>query len=108
AVAADFGDCQALHPERLQRFLDVVELERLDDRGDELHADAPSVRLTVWCEARWPGENPPAATPPKPYAVSACSTVSMPSCSSSGVRRRPITQSMPWPRMTDATNETPP
>src|SRR5215475_9702305 len=37
AVSACFGDRQAVDAERLQRGLDVVQLERLDDSGDELH-----------------------------------------------------------------------
>src|SRR5512146_191431 len=37
AVPARLGDRQAVDAERLQRGLDVVQLERLDDSGDELH-----------------------------------------------------------------------
>src|SRR5215813_2017908 len=37
AVPACLGDGQAVDAERLQRGLDVVQLEWLDDRGDELH-----------------------------------------------------------------------
>ena len=43
AVAAGLADRHARDPEGLQGLLDLVELVRLDDRGDELHADAPSV-----------------------------------------------------------------
>src|SRR5208282_2538206 len=37
AVSACFCDRQAMDAERLERGLDVVQLERLDDSGDELH-----------------------------------------------------------------------
>src|SRR6185437_12152331 len=37
AVPARLGDRQAVDAERLERGLDVVQLERLDDSGDELH-----------------------------------------------------------------------
>src|SRR5207248_1675395 len=80
AVAADLADGQALHTEGLQRLLDVVELERLDHRGDQLHpCTAPpevdrldpapggpgSSTVPADAAARWPGENAPLATPPK-------------------------------------------
>src|SRR3954470_19238831 len=42
AVAAHLGDRQSLDAEGLERLFHVVELEGLDDRGDELHAFAPS------------------------------------------------------------------
>src|SRR5580692_3321839 len=41
AVPAGLGDRQAADPERLQGGLDVVELEWLDDGGDQLHPRCP-------------------------------------------------------------------
>ena len=41
AEALDLGDGDAGHPDVVQRVLHVVELERLDDRFDLLHAGAP-------------------------------------------------------------------
>jgi hypothetical protein len=38
AVAARLRDGQTVHSEGLEGFLDLVELVRLDDRGDQLHA----------------------------------------------------------------------
>ena len=38
AEALDFGDGDALHADRRQRFAHLVELERLDDCGDQFHA----------------------------------------------------------------------
>src|SRR4051794_8111916 len=114
AVATDLTHGQTLHPEALQGRLHVVELERLDDCGDEPHACTPSACAETPdpapiggppAAARWWGENPPAATPPKSYAVSACSTVSMPSSSSSCVMRRPMTMSMTLAMTRVATNE---
>ena len=43
AVAAGLGDRQAVDAVGLQGALDVLELERLDDRGDELHAFTSSL-----------------------------------------------------------------
>ena len=59
AEAADLTDRQAVHPEGLQRLLDVLELERLDDRGDELHACTSVGRSSVTVPACDP-ENDPA------------------------------------------------
>ena len=42
AVAADFGDRHAVDADALQRFLDFVQLERLDDRFDFFHMVTPS------------------------------------------------------------------
>ena len=39
AEAAHLADRHALRAGSFQRLLDVVDLERLDDRGDELHRD---------------------------------------------------------------------
>ncbi len=43
AVAAGLAHRHARDPEGLQGLLDLVQLVRLDDRGDEFHADAPCV-----------------------------------------------------------------
>src|SRR4051812_18904031 len=43
AVAADLADGQTLDTEGLERLLHVLELERLDDSGDELHDCTPAV-----------------------------------------------------------------
>ena len=43
AEALDLADREAGDADQLECVLDVVELERLDDRGDELHAPTPSV-----------------------------------------------------------------
>src|SRR5580704_3204309 len=37
AVSARFTDCHAVHAERLQRRLDIIEFEGLDDSRNELH-----------------------------------------------------------------------
>src|SRR5262249_12511169 len=50
AVPACLTDRHAMHAERLQSGLDLVQLERLDHGGDELHATAsvgPTLRLSV-------------------------------------------------------------
>src|SRR5690606_37688079 len=41
AEALDLGDRDALDADRGQRFADLVELERLDDRGDQFHQLPP-------------------------------------------------------------------
>src|SRR3954449_200790 len=43
AEALDLADREAGDADQLEGVLDVVELERLDDCGDELHAPTPSV-----------------------------------------------------------------
>ena len=50
AEALDFGDGDALHADRRQGFADLVELERLDDCGDEFHGF-----LVSGCDARRAG-----------------------------------------------------
>ena len=40
--ALHFRNGEALHAEPVERVLDVADLERLDDRHDELHAAPPS------------------------------------------------------------------
>src|SRR3954452_12202548 len=52
AEALDLADRQPRDPDQLERVLDVVELERLDDGGDELHARTPSVFRASACA--WP------------------------------------------------------
>ena len=70
AVAAGLGHGDAVHAERLQRALHVVELERLDDCGDELHrglseCDRASCRVgtrhasTFFCARSAPCGAPP-------------------------------------------------
>src|SRR4029079_7579112 len=46
AVAADLADGHAGHAEGLERLPDVLPLVRLDHRGHELHALAPSLSDT--------------------------------------------------------------
>ncbi len=43
AEALGLGDGDALQAHFLQRFLHFIELERLDDRFDLLHAPDPSI-----------------------------------------------------------------
>src|SRR4051794_7299407 len=93
AVAVDLGDGQTVHPERLQRRLHVVELERLDDRGHESHACTPVATSVVrLMDAPCTREERPPLEPPEPqsYADSPCSFTSMPSTSASDVTRQPI------------------
>jgi hypothetical protein len=47
AEALDLDHRQALHADLLQRFLDLVELERLDDRFDLLHRASLSGQCEV-------------------------------------------------------------
>src|SRR3954454_17096234 len=90
AVAVDLGHGQTVDPECLQRRLHVVELERLDDGGDEPHAPTSVVRRMDAPSSTEP--RPPVETPPEPqsYADSPCSLTSMPSTSASDVTRQPI------------------
>src|SRR3954471_7298748 len=92
AEALDLAHGQTGDADQLESVLDVVELERLDDRGDELHARTPSVLRASACA--WPTRDvaPPPLPPSeaKSYAVSACSMLSMPATSSSSVIRKPI------------------
>src|SRR5664280_1117150 len=76
AVALHLRDGHPLHPEFLQGDLHVVELERLDDRGDEFHASAflapPLLSAVASSECRGAaGENAPVKLDPSSYAVSA-------------------------------------
>src|SRR3954468_20548169 len=93
AVAVDLRHGQAVHPEGLQRRLHVVELERLDDRGDESHAPTSVASSVIrLMDAPCTREERPPAEPPEPqsYADSPCSFTSMPSTSASDVTRHPI------------------
>src|SRR5439155_3252711 len=84
AVAADLAHRQAEHAERLERRLHVVQLERLDDRGHELHAETPSLAGTTLGVMASP-DPPPSVL--SSYAVSPCSARSSPSDSwSAGTR----------------------
>src|SRR5674536_388613 len=76
AVALHLRDGHPLHPEFLQGDLHVVELERLDDRGDEFHASTflapPPLSAVASSECRGAaGENAPVKLDPSSYAVSA-------------------------------------
>jgi hypothetical protein len=44
--AADFGNGDALHTYIANRFSNVIQLERLDNRGDEFHRTIPPF---TWC-----------------------------------------------------------
>src|SRR3954469_5190112 len=91
-VAADLTHCHPRDTERLEGDPDVLPLVRLDHRGDELHASAPSVALLLTFAAARPPE-PPSTEPPRPsksYADSPCSAKSMPSTSASAGIRQPI------------------
>src|SRR3954452_4153849 len=79
-------DGHALHTEAAQRFLDVVDLEGLDDGGDELHRILPIEPKS-----------------PKLYAVSACWLRSRPCASWSSVTRSPIVMSITLARMNEIT-----
>src|SRR5687767_244076 len=83
AEALDLADGQTGDADQLERVLDVVQLERLDDRGDQLHTRLPSVLRASACA--WPASDvpPPPPSEAKSYAVSACSPLSMPAISSS-------------------------
>src|SRR4051812_5618481 len=62
AEALDLADGQTGDPDQLEGVLDVVELERLDDRGDQLHARTPSVFRASACA--WPMIDVPRPPPP--------------------------------------------
>src|SRR3954471_3447677 len=57
AEPLDLRDREPGDADQLQGVLDVVELERLDDRGDQLHARTPSVFLASACA--WPMSDVP-------------------------------------------------
>src|SRR4051812_21870585 len=64
AEALDLAHGQTGDPDQLEGVLDVVELERLDDRGDELHARTPSVLRASACA--WPTRDvDPPPLPPR-------------------------------------------
>src|SRR5262249_55328221 len=52
AVAARLTDCHAVYAECLQRCLDVVKLEGLDDSRNEPHGDHPLVHCHRLCRTR--------------------------------------------------------
>src|SRR3954464_2141653 len=58
AEALHLGDGDPLHPDRRQRFADLVELERLDDCGNEFHTPPMIRRTCLWrgrpCSCRCP------------------------------------------------------
>src|SRR6202142_2451069 len=58
AVSARLDHSHAVPPERLQRGLDVVQLERLYDRGDELHTTTLSLSCQVLSAAGVSGDVP--------------------------------------------------
>ena len=45
--ALDLGDGDALHADRGERFADFVELERLDDRGNQFHDAFPDMKMSL-------------------------------------------------------------
>src|SRR5688500_8253993 len=93
AVAADLGDRHPGDPEGLERLADVLPLVRLDHRGHELHALAPSVFVVVATGAVEAARTlllPPLVPLCRSYADSPWATRSMPLTSSSSSRRRPI------------------
>src|SRR5580765_357659 len=96
AVAGRLADRHPGDPEGLQGLLDLVELVRLDDGGDELHHLAPSRAADAGrpLGAEWPRRPPSGA---RSYAVSPCSWKSMPSTSASSVILQPIVYLMARP-----------
>src|SRR5690349_13709399 len=112
AVPAGLADGHAGDAVGLEGLLHLVELVRLDDRRDELHADAPSLvaasESTDSSGAVRAAMTLRALPPPKlvsSYAVSACSRRSIPSTSSSGLIVKPIVRSRTKPMMAVMTNE---
>src|SRR3954454_5523673 len=98
AEALHLGHREALHAQHLEGGLHVVQLERLDDCGDLLHARAPSLVVVAAAGTCWPAPaRTPLARPSKSYADSPCSAKSMPSNSSSVVIRQPIVYLMTRP-----------
>src|SRR6185312_349089 len=99
AVAAGLAHRHARDPEGLQGLLDLVQLVRLDDRGDEFHADAPCVGDadgTEWAPTGGrvavvsaPAPIRPPPSEPRSYDVSACSCRSIPEISASWSIRKP-------------------
>src|SRR3546814_15621801 len=56
----DLADRQPLKPEPDQGLPDLVELERLDDRHNQLHAPPPRTALSSPCLSASPVPGPPA------------------------------------------------
>src|SRR5436190_3249935 len=115
AVPLHLAHCHALDSEGLQGGLDVLELERFDDRGDEFHArtspagsgdPGPGGACAV-CMTPAPTRVLPPKPLPSSYADSACRTSSMPTRSSSGLSCRPMTRSMTLPMTSVPKNEYP-
>src|SRR6476646_26162 len=97
-VPAGLADRHTGDPEGLQGLLHLLELVRLDDGGDELHAGAPCVVVAVWgvaAAAPGAGGEPPKREPPlrvpRSYDVSACWSRSIPATSASRSTRKPST-----------------
>src|SRR6476646_4865545 len=65
SVAAHLRDGHPGHPEGLEGLADLFPLVRLDHRGDELHAMAPSVDSVLACAAVT-GGLPPSTPPERP------------------------------------------
>src|SRR5215213_1918705 len=63
--ALDLAHREPRDADEFERVLDVVQLERLDDRGDQLHTPAPSV-LRASARACPTSDAPPPATAPPP------------------------------------------
>src|SRR5262249_57291006 len=87
AVAADLADGHPGDAEGLERLADVLPLVRLDHRGHELHALAPSLSAGATVDFASTEVVPLPPPPPRPawrsYAVSPCCWESMPSTSPS-------------------------
>src|SRR5690606_17589803 len=96
AVAAGLADRHALDAELLQGRFDVIELERLDDRGDESHASTFLAFSATAAETAGPlGEDTPdACTDPRSYPVSAWVVMSTPVTSASWETRKPMVLSI--------------
>src|SRR3546814_15536926 len=82
-VAADLAHGHPRDAEGLERLADVLPLVRLDDRGDQLHASAPSETGALVDSVDPVRRLRRPAVPTKSYADSPCSATSMPSISSS-------------------------
>src|SRR5665647_2589693 len=98
-VPARLADRHTGDAEGLQGLLDLIELEGLDDRGDQSHDDAPCLvdvaaeeAGAVVCDPNSAApacEKPPPPREPRSYDVSACSSMSMPDTSASRSMRKP-------------------
>ena len=96
AVPAGLGDRHALHSEGLQCAADLVQLERLDHRSDELHACTLLSLAPADTEA-WLLLGPAAGV--NSYPASTCTARSMPPTSASSLTRNPTVRWMRMPRM---------